>query len=130
MRYSPDGKWITCSPSYDIPDEDEIRVGLCVIDAGTGELHLLFNGECATLGFSSRADIRTQNYAWLPDSRQMLVTVGGWDALARGYVARIWLVNLDGEARQLGDGRVLTGSVNGRVVFIYKDEQVYRVEFD
>jgi len=122
LRYSPDGQWLSCKV---------IGWGrLGAIDPQTGQFYPLFDGGFARLSFSRRARATGGSLrVWLPDSQRFLVTVGGGDEVI-GFWSRIWLVNLAGEARQLGEGRILGGPDHGRIVFIEKAGQIYRVDFE
>jgi len=120
-KFSPDGRWLACTLSG--------WGTLGVIDLDTGRLYTLFEADATTLSFSRRAHAGMLGYAWLPDSQRLLVTVTGGDESTDRF-RRIWLVNLAGEARQLGDGWILGGPVHGRILFIYRDGQVYRVDFE
>ncbi len=97
LRYSPDGRWLACT-AYG---------GLAVIDVETATLYQLFDDDTTTLSFSPQAYTGMNYYVWLPDSQRLLVTVGAKDAAGRHK--RIWMVNLAGEARQLGEGQLLGG---------------------
>ena len=121
LLYSPDGRWIACSPGS--------RASLAVIQPDTGRLHPLFNRQFTALSVARRALTDQGATVWLPDSRRLLVSVVVGDEID-GYFHRIWMVNLAGETRQLGDGKLLGGTLDGRVVFVEKAGQIYRVDFD
>jgi hypothetical protein len=118
--YSPDGRWVACKVS------GHGKMG--VLDVEANELHPLFDGETVELSFSRSARAHLVNYAWLPDSQRLLLTVRGNDRPQTWW--RVWMVNLAGETRQMFDGRLLGGPVHARILFIEKDGHVYRVDFD
>ncbi len=117
-RYSPDGKWIACQLSG--------TGKLGVLHVESGKFYPLFDPHTVILSFSRTAHSSLTNYVWLPDSQRLLAAVHTADEV--GHYKRVFMVNLRGEVREMFDGRVLGGPQHGRILFVYVDGQIWRVD--
>ncbi len=117
-RYSPDGKWIAC--------QQHGTGKLGVLRVESGKFYPLLDHRTVELSFSRTAYGGLGSYMWLPDSERLLVNVSSSDEVQ--HYSRVFMVNLRGEVREMFDGWVLGGPQHGRILFVYVDGQVWRVD--
>ena len=125
LRYSPDGKWIAWRD----------RDGIGISEVASGRSHYLFFLETVLQALSPKAENMRgdMHFCWLPDSRRLLVDVQSFIRLEKKKtqdIYQIWVVNLLGEARKVGDGRLLGNSLNGKYLFISTWNKLPVVDWD
>ena len=113
LQYSPDGKWIACTPPW----------GVGVINVETGRLYLLAVPATLTMNFSETAyEPGIVTYGWLPDSMRMLVTISTQEPKQDNKrYQQIWSVSFNGEMRKICDGFILGNELDGKTYYIRND---------
>ena len=109
LQYSPDGQWLGWNSTQ----------GIGILNIASKSFHLLAHQATLTKYFPKFADeFDGEFYAWLPDSKRLLVSISVYDQVHKKYYCHLWCVTFRRKIHKVGNGIILGSTLDGRHMFI------------